>query len=134
MSERAAASMRLDKWLWSARFYKTRSQAAEAIASGKVQVNAERAKPAKNIRPGDNLLVRKPPFEFILTVKALSGRRGPAVEARLLYEETPASVAARENLAKELRDMPPPLFKGRPTKKDRRDLERVFGNSHGEDE
>jgi ribosome-associated heat shock protein Hsp15 len=134
MSDSIAASMRLDKWLWSARFYKTRSLAAEAIASGKVQVNAERAKPAKNIRPGDSLLVRKPPFEFTLTVKALSDRRGPAVEARMLYEETPASVAARENLAKELRDMPPPLFKGRPTKKDRRDLERVFGNSHDDDE
>ena len=134
MSDSAAASMRLDKWLWSARFYKTRSLAAEAIASGRVQVNAERAKPAKNIRPGDSLFVRKPPFEFTLTVKALSERRGPAVDARLLYEETPASVAAREKLATELRDMPPPLFKGRPTKKDRRDLERVFGNSHGDDE
>jgi ribosome-associated heat shock protein Hsp15 len=125
--------MRLDKWLWAARHFKTRSLAAEAIEAGRVKVNDERAKPAKLVRPGDAVHVRKPPYEFSVVVKALSDRRGPAKEAQLLYEETPESIAEREKVAAEMRDMPPPLFKGRPTKKDRRELER-FQSQYSEDQ
>ena len=124
--------MRLDKWLWSARFFKTRSLAADAIAGGKVAVNGERAKPAKNVKTGDHIVLRKPPYEFTLTVKAISDRRGPASEARLLYEESTESIAVREKLALEMRDMPAPLFKGRPTKKDRRDIQRFIKRSDDE--
>ena len=124
--------MRLDKWLWSARFFKTRSLAADAIAGGKVAVNGERAKPAKNVKTGDHIVLRKPPNEFTLTVKAISDRRGPASEARLLYEESTESIAVREKLALEMRDMPAPLFKGRPTKKDRRDIQRFIKRSDDE--
>jgi ribosome-associated heat shock protein Hsp15 len=126
-------AMRVDKWLWVTRHFKTRSLAAEAIESGRVKVNDERAKPAKLVKPGDTVHVRKPPYEFALVVKALSDRRGPAKEAQLLYEETPQSIAERDKVAAEMREMPPPLFKGRPTKKDRRELER-FQSQYNEDQ
>ena len=125
--------MRVDKWLWAARFFKTRSLASEAAESGKVSVNGDRAKPAKMLKPGDALHLRKPPYEYSLVVKALSDRRGPAKEAQLLYEETPESIAARAVVSAELRDMPPPLFKGRPTKKDRRDIQKFFSNRDSEE-
>lgn len=121
--------MRLDKWLWAARFYKTRALAVDAIASGRVHVNGERAKPAKTIKPGDEIFLRKPPYEFTFEVKGVAERRGPASEARLLYQESAQSIAARDKLALELRDLPPPLFKGRPSKKNRRDLERVLSRT-----
>ena len=124
--------MRVDKWLWAARFFKTRSLASEAAETGKVMVNGERAKPAKMLKPGDTLHLRKPPYEYSLSVKALSDRRGPAKEAQLLYEEGADSIAARVKLSSELREMPPPLFKGRPTKKDRRELERFFSKVEDE--
>jgi ribosome-associated heat shock protein Hsp15 len=133
MSDNIRASIRLDKWLWAARFYKTRSLAVEAIASGKVHVNGERAKPAKSIKADDEIFLRKPPYEFTFKVKALSDRRGPAAEARLLYAESAESLAAREKLAAEMRDMPPPL-RGRPTKKDRRELERFIAQTYSDDE
>jgi ribosome-associated heat shock protein Hsp15 len=133
MSENVTTSIRLDKWLWAARFYKTRSLAIEAIASGKVHVNGERAKPAKLVKADDEIFLRKPPYEFICTVKGLSDRRGPAPEARLLYAESAASLAAREKLAAEMREMPPPL-RGRPTKKDRREIERFIANARSDDE
>jgi ribosome-associated heat shock protein Hsp15 len=119
-----ADKVRLDKWLWAARLFKTRSAAAEAIGGGKVQVNGERAKPAKLIHPGDDLRVRKGPFEMQVKVLALSERRGPAPVAAALYVESEASKAARAAVAAELRDLPKPLpqRRGRPTKRDRRRL------------
>jgi ribosome-associated heat shock protein Hsp15 len=117
--------LRLDKWLWAARFFKTRSLATEAIAGGKVQVNGERAKPAKALKEGDEVRLRLGPYEHVLIVRELSGRRGPASVAQTLYDETTASREARERLAEQLK-MAPAAFvyedKGRPTKKDRRDL------------
>ena len=120
----AAGSLRLDKWLWAARFFKTRGLAAEAIGAGRVSVNAERAKPAKVVKPGDTVEIRRPPYEHVVTVRGISDRRGPAAEAQALYEETAESMARRATVAAEMKAMPPPVFKGRPTKKDRRTLER----------
>jgi ribosome-associated heat shock protein Hsp15 len=119
------SSVRLDKWLWAARFYKTRSLATEAVAGGKVDVNGERAKPAKPIRPGDEIRLRLPPYEHIVMVRALADRRGSATVAQTLYDETAESRAERERLAAQLKLSPAPFVweeKGRPTKKDRRDL------------
>jgi len=116
--------MRIDKWLWAARFFKTRTLAVEAIAAGHVSVNGERVKPAKEVRPGDQVVVRRPPFEHTVHVTALSERRGPAAEAALLYEETAESRARRAVLAAEMKSLPQPRFKGRPTKKTRRDYEK----------
>jgi len=118
-------SVRVDKWLWAARFFKTRSLATEAVAGGKVEVNGERAKPAKSVKPGDAIRLRLPPYEHILIVRGLADRRGPASVAQGLYEETEASVAERHRLTEQLR-MAPAAFvfddRGRPTKKDRREL------------
>ena len=126
--------VRIDKWLWAARFFKTRTLAAQAIAAGHVSVNGERAKAARALRAGDALEIRRAPFLHCLVVKALSERRGPATEARALYEETEQSRARRTQLALELRaDSGGPRFKGRPTKKDRRDYERWL-RSNPEDE
>jgi ribosome-associated heat shock protein Hsp15 len=122
-------SVRLDKWLWAARFFKTRSLATEAIAGGKVDVNGDRAKPAKAVKPGDQIRLRSGPYEHIIIVRELGERRGPASVAPTLYEETEASRAERERLAAQLK-MAPATFvyeeKGRPTKKDRRDLTRFI--------
>ena len=87
--------VRIDKWLWAARFYKTRGLASEAIAGGKVQVNGDRAKRARPVQPGDELRIRQGPYEHHVVVRALSARRGPASMAAQLYEETSASRAAR---------------------------------------
>jgi ribosome-associated heat shock protein Hsp15 len=119
-------ALRVDKWLWAARFFKTRGLAAEAIAAGRVSVNGERAKPAKAVKPGDALAIRRPPYEHLVTVLGVSERRGPAAEAQKLYEETAESRARREAVAVELKAMPPPVFKGRPSKKDRRTLDRFI--------
>lgn len=125
--------VRIDKWLWAARFFKTRSLAAEAIAAGKVEVGGERVKPAKPIQVGDEVRIRLGPYEHVVLVRGLSERRGPASVAVTLYEETPASVAARAKLAEQLR-MAPAAFvyeeKGRPTKRDRREIDR-FRDEHG---
>jgi ribosome-associated heat shock protein Hsp15 len=123
--ENAKVGVRLDKWVWAARFFKTRQLAIEAINAGRIDVNGERAKPAKTLRLGDELLLRKPPYAFHLRVRAMSEKRVSATLARDLYEETPESVAAREALQQEQRALPPPVFKGRPTKQDRRALERL---------
>lgn len=118
--------VRLDKWLWAARFYKTRALAAEAIDGGKVQVNGDRAKRSKLLQVGDDLRIRQGTYEYRVTVRELSERRGPAKVAVTLYEEDPAARAARERMAAQLAAMPAPFQaeKGRPTKKDRRELER----------
>jgi len=120
-----ADRFRLDKWLWAARFFKTRALATDAVAGGKVEVNGERAKPSKALKAGDSIRLRLGPYEHTLIVRELSGHRGPASVAQTLYAETPESVEARERLAAQRR-MAPPTFvfedKGRPSKKDRRDL------------
>ena len=116
--------MRIDKWLWAARFFKTRSLAVRAIEAGHVSVNGERAKASRTLREDDVVVVRRPPFEHAVRVRALSERRGPATEAALLYEETAESRARRATLAAEMKSLPVPRFKGRPTKKTRRDYER----------
>jgi ribosome-associated heat shock protein Hsp15 len=121
--------VRLDKWLWAARFYKTRSLATEAVTGGKAAVNGEHAKPSKALKMGDEVRVRVGPYEHVMIVRALSDRRGSAAAAQALYEETPASREARERLAAQLRLAPPTFVyeeKGRPTKKDRRDLSRFI--------
>jgi len=115
--------MRIDKWLWAARFYKTRALAVEAIEAGHVSVNGERPKPAKVLKVGDGVVLRRAPFEHVIEVKALSDKRGPAVVAATLYEETPESRAKRTAIAAEMKAQPQPRFKGRPTKKTRRDYE-----------
>ena len=123
----AADRVRLDKWLWAARFFKTRALAAEAVAGGKVELNGDDVKRARPVRVGDRIRVRLGPYEHHLTVVALSGRRGPAAEAALLYEESAESREARERLAWQLKHASP-LFdheKGRPTKRDRREIERL---------
>ena len=116
-------SVRVDKWLWAARFFKTRQLAVDAIAAGRVEVNGERVKPAKTIKQGDRLFLRKPPLEYHLVVNAIVEKRGSATVAKTLFAESADSIATRARVAAELRDMPPPLFRGRPTKKDRRTLE-----------
>src|SRR4051812_16088646 len=123
----SGARVRLDKWLWAARFFKTRALATEAAVGGRVDVNGERAKPAKPIKPGDTLRFRLGPFEHVVVVRGLSERRGPASVAQTLYEETAESVAERERLTEQRRLAPTPFTfdeGGRPTKKDRRDLSR----------
>ena len=119
--------VRIDKWLWAARFYKTRSLAADAIGGGKVEVNGERVKQAKLVQAGDEVRVRLGPYEHIVIVRGVSDRRGPATVAATLYEETPASIATRAKHAEQLR-MAPAAFvyedKGRPTKRDRREIDR----------
>ena len=117
--------MRLDKWLWAARFYKTRSLAQQAIAAGQVKLAGGRVKPAHEVKPGNELLLRKGDFQWQIVVVALSERRGPAEEARKLYEETVPSRAERERRM-DLRRWgaePASGLKGRPTKRDRRRLE-----------
>ena len=132
--ERAGEAVRLDRWLWAARWYKTRSQAVQAIAGGKIRVNGERPKRARVIGIGDEVRVRKGPVEFHMVVRALSETRGPATTARTLYQETPASLAARALLALQLKSQPQITYtgKGRPTKKDRRAIERFEGRDSAE--
>jgi ribosome-associated heat shock protein Hsp15 len=117
--------MRLDKWLWAARFFKTRSLAQQAIVSGKVKLDDERVKPSHELRIGSSLAIRVGDYEWNISVKGLSERRGPAVQARLLYEETQASRVERERRMDIRRLSPEPAatIKGRPTKRDRRKLD-----------
>ena len=121
--------VRLDKWLWAARFYKTRGLAAEAADRGRIDVNGTPAKPARELRPGDVLVMRQDGgVKRTLAVRALSIRRGPATVAQTLYEETAESVAERQRAAEARRLAPDPsqsIEQGRPTKRDRRDLERT---------
>ena len=119
--------MRIDKWLWAARFFKTRSLAAAAVDGGHVEVNGERAKPAKQVKEGDELRIRINPYTHVVRVRGLSERRGPASQARELYQETEESRRERERLAEQRRLAPVPAYEegGRPTKRDRRDLARV---------
>jgi ribosome-associated heat shock protein Hsp15 len=119
--------MRLDKWLWTARFFKTRSLAASEIDGGHVELNGERAKPAKQVKVGDELRIRMNQFTHIIRVRGLAERRGPASEAQRLYEETEDSKRERARLAEQRRLAPPLAYEegGRPTKRDRRDISRI---------
>jgi len=117
--------VRLDKWLWAARFFKTRSLAQQAIAAGRVKLNESRVKPAHELKAGDALAIRVGDFEWQITVKALSDKRGPADVARQLYQESEASRSERER-RQDLRRWgaePASALKGRPTKRDRRRIE-----------
>jgi ribosome-associated heat shock protein Hsp15 len=119
--------MRLDKWLWAARFFKTRAIAVEAIDGGRVSVNGERAKRSKLVQEGMEVRVRIGPYETIVEVRDISARRGPASEAQLLYEETAESKAGREKMAAHMKSFDGGWEKGKPTKRDRRDLDRFKG-------
>src|SRR6185503_5284704 len=125
----AGARVRLDKWLWAARFFKTRSAAAQAVDGGKIDINGERAKRARVVRVGETVTIRRPPYEQHVLVRGLAELRGSAAVAALLYEETAASKEARERLAFQLKNAPTLSFEGggRPTKRDRREIERVRG-------
>ena len=116
--------LRIDKWLWAARFFKTRALAAQAVAGGKVKVNGERVKAARAVRLDDVLSIHTGPYEYVVRVLALSARRGPASQAALLYEESEPSKAARQTLAARLsavaRYASP--AEGRPSKKERRQV------------
>ena len=119
--------MRLDKWLWAARFFKTRSLAQQAIAARRVKLNDARVKPAHELKAGDSVAIRVGDFEWQIVVKALSDKRGPAEQARKLYQETEASRAERERRM-DLRRWgaePAAAIKGRPTKRERRSLEEL---------
>ncbi len=127
MANQELESIRLDKWLWAARFFKTRSLAAAAAQGGKIHIRGDRAKPAREIRIGEQLRIRRGPYEWVVTVKGLSARRGPAKEAALLYEETEESLRNRDAMRAQLQAQGPafPRRDGRPTKKDRRDRARL---------
>jgi ribosome-associated heat shock protein Hsp15 len=118
--------MRVDKWLWAARFFKTRSLATAAVDGGHVEVNGERAKPAKQLHVGDELRIRLNQYTHVLHVRGFAERRGSAAIARTLYEETEESLREREKLAEQRRLAPSPAYeeRGRPTKRDRRDMSR----------
>lgn len=134
MVERDAGdSLRIDKWLWAARFFRTRSLAADAVDGGKVHVNGERVKRARIVRAGDEVSIRLGPYEHVVTVRAISDRRGPAPEARTLYEERPESIAARERIAAQRRmeAVPDARDAGRPSKRDRRRIDAARGRRGG---
>jgi ribosome-associated heat shock protein Hsp15 len=119
--------VRLDKWLWAARFYKTRGLSADAIDGGRIEVNDERAKRSRLVQAGDRLRIRMGPYEHIVLVKGVSERRGSAPIAQALYEEDAESKKAREKVAAHVRAMNANTGyeSGRPTKKDRREIERL---------
>ena len=120
--------VRIDKWLWAARFFKTRSMAAKAVLGGKVHLNDARIKPAKTVGTGDKLVIQRYETTFTVFVLEVAEKRGPASFARTLYEETQESIAARED-ARELKrmirtsDAPPPK---RPDKRDRRKIRKFI--------
>ena len=125
----AAEPVRLDKWLWAARFFKTRALAAEAVAGGRVEVGDHKVKPGRDVKVGDVVRLRIGPFIHVVTVRALSGRRGPAAEAAKLYEEDPAGRAERLRLVEQHR-LAHQAFaygEGKPTKKERRALDELRG-------
>lgn len=126
-------SVRLDKWLWAARFFKTRGLARGAIEGGRVHLNGQRVKPSRPVQPGDNLVLTKGPYSFVITVVGVNERRGPAREAVELYEESPASIAERERVREERR-LQRSLTLGperRPDKRDRRRIVRFTRRKEG---
>ena len=125
--EQALGRVRIDKWLWAARFYKTRGLSAEAIDGGKIEVNGERSKRSRLVQAGDRIRIRSGPYEHIVLVRGVSEKRGSATIAQALYEEEPESRKAREVMAVHVKAMNANTGyeSGRPTKKDRREIERV---------
>jgi ribosome-associated heat shock protein Hsp15 len=125
--------MRLDKWLWAARFFKTRSLAIQAIEHGRVKLNGDRVKPARDVKAGDRVDLRSGDLDWTLTVRALSMQRGPAPVAQALYEESAESQARRQQqlLDRKLAASPAATVKGRPTKRDRRLIHRFTGAGPG---
>ena len=124
-------SLRIDKWLWAARFYKTRSLAAEEIGKGRVQVNGQDAKASREVKSGDRVRLRQGPVEREVLVRGISGARGPAPVAQQLYEETPESVQARETAAQQRRLAAEPahsIEQGRPTKRERRQIDKAWND------
>ncbi len=121
---------RIDKWLFAARFFKTRSLAADAVERGRVTLNEQRVKPAKVVTVGDMLTIRIGHVQYVIKVLALSNTRGSATQAQLLYNETDESRQQREILAARMKAQPQPVFssKGRPTKRDRREIERLMSS------
>lgn len=120
--------LRIDKWLWAARFFKTRSLACDEIDKGRVQVNGAVAKPARDVKAGDSVQLRSGPVTRSVTVLAISDKRGPAPQAALLYQETAESIIQRQQAAEQRRLAPEPaltLTQGRPTKRDRREGEKL---------
>lgn len=123
-------TLRLDKWLWCARFYKTRGLAADEVDRGRVQVNGRAAKPGKDLKPGDLIEMRQGPVHRSVRVVVLNPLRGPASVAHTMYEESTESIQAREAAAEQRRMAPDPAAsqsQGRPTKRDRREIERAGG-------
>jgi len=123
--------MRIDKWLWAARFYKTRTLAAEEIDKGRVQINGQDVKPARDVKASDTLSLRQGPVLRVVVVKGLSMQRGAAPVAQLLYEETQESVSNRLQAAEQRRLAGEPadsIEHGRPTKRDRRSMEKSWGD------
>jgi len=128
MAETDDDKLRVDKWLWAARFYKTRSIAADAVDSGKVLVNSAQVKPSRVLKLGDELLIRTPGADYTVHVAGLSPKRGPAAEAAKLYAETEASRRLREEARASRTDRHPDAFiRGRPTKRVRRQIEKFRG-------
>jgi ribosome-associated heat shock protein Hsp15 len=125
----AAEPVRLDKWLWAARFFKTRALATQAIAGGRVEVGGHRVKPGRDLKLGDVVRVRLGPYVHVVTVRKLSGHRGPAAEAVTLYEEDPVARAERERLREQHRVAAHAFAfgAGKPTKKERRALDEFRG-------
>ncbi len=125
-SDNTPAKVRLDKWLWAARFYKTRSLSAEEIDKGRVRLNSQLAKPSRDVKPGNTVELRSGTVVKTVVVRALSDVRGPAPVAAMLYEETAESVALRAEETEQRQWAPEParsLNHGRPTKRDRRELD-----------
>ncbi len=121
--------LRIDKWLWAARFYKTRTLASEEIVKGRVQVNAQVAKPSREVKVGDTVVIRQSPVIRTLTVLGITQQRGPATSAQQLYAETPDSIRERERAAEQRRLASEPaqtIEHGRPTKRDRRNIEKAL--------
>ena len=122
--------IRIDKWLWAARFYKTRTLASEEIVRGRIEVNGQEVKPAREVKVGDTIALRREAVTRTVVVKGISGTRGPAPVAQQLYEETAESLKAREQAAEQRRLAPEPALSiehGRPTKRGRRELDDVKG-------
>ncbi len=128
-ADRSPGRLRIDKWLWAARFYKTRSLAARAVEGGKVKVNGERVKPGKEVKVGDEIELRSGELHWTVEVRGVALKRGPAAEAALLYEESDENRARREHMIAMRRTGPHPAHDthGRPTKRDRRMIRRFTG-------
>ncbi|MDD3353532.1 RNA-binding S4 domain-containing protein [Zoogloea sp.] len=129
-TENPDARVRLDKWLWAARFFKHRTQATEAVDGGKIQLNEIRVKPARDVKMGDRIDIQIGDNRFCVIVKGIADKRGSATIAQALYEETPDSIAAREAQREQRRLAAPPGadLHGRPTKRDRRQMGRFSGD------